>query len=233
MADRRMFSKTITDTDAFLDMPLSAQALYFHLALHADDDGFVGNPKRIQKMINASDDDAKLLILKHFILTFESGVIVIKHWKIHNYIQSDRYKETTYNKEKSTLMLDDKKAYIECLDTDCIQNGYNSDTQVSIGKDSIEIEVSKKVSNKKENIQSYDEIFEDMYASEKLKAALIEFISYLKASYGIRVFNNRLANMLHRLDFKYGNDDLLKCQEVRRAIVNGYKRLECECEESA
>lgn len=147
MAERRMFSKTITDTDAFLDMPHSAQALYFHLAMHADDEGFVGNPKKIQKMIGANDDDAKLLILKRFILVFDSGVIVIKHWKIHNYIQSDRFKETTYLEEKSMLTLDGKKAYIERSDTDCIQNGYNSDTQVSIGKskdsigkDSIELE---------------------------------------------------------------------------------------------
>lgn len=137
MADRRMFSKKITDTDAFLDMPLSTQALYFHLSMHADDEGFVSNPKRILKMVGASDDDLKLLILKRFILTFESGVVVIKHWKIHNYIQSDRFVPTTYIEERKTLGLDEKKAYIEkenALDTKCIQNGYNADTQVSIGK---------------------------------------------------------------------------------------------------
>lgn len=230
MADRRMFSKTITDTDAFLDMPHSTQVLYFHLALHADDDGFVGNPKRIQKMVNANDDDAKLLILKRFILAFDSGVIVIKHWKIHNYIQSDRYKGTTYLEEKSQLVLDDKKAYKECLDTDRIPNGYNSDTQVSIGKskDSIEIEVSKKVSNKKENLQSYDEIFEAMYVSQNLRVALCKFIGYLDKSYGIKVFNDRLEKMIVKLDLKYRDDDRLKCQEVDNARVCGYKRLECE-----
>lgn len=93
MAERRMFAKTIIDSDAFLDMPLSTQALYFHLAMRADDEGFVSNPKKIQKMIGASDDDCKLLILKRYILTFESGIVVIKHWKIHNYIQSDRFIE--------------------------------------------------------------------------------------------------------------------------------------------
>ena len=133
MAERRMFAKAIIDSDAFLDMPLSTQALYFHLSMRADDEGFVGNPKKIQRMIGASDDDCKLLVMKRFILTFESGIIVIKHWKIHNYIQTDRFKETTYLEEKATLMLDGKKAY-----TECIQDVYSSETQVSIGKGRLE-----------------------------------------------------------------------------------------------
>lgn len=132
MAERRMFAKTIIDSDAFLDMPLSAQALYFHLSMRADDDGFINNPKKIQRMIGASDDDCKLLILKKFIITFESGVIVIKHWKMHNYIQKDRYKPTVYCEEKATLSLDENKAY-----TQSVPNGYITDTQVRLGKDSI------------------------------------------------------------------------------------------------
>lgn len=139
MAERRMFAKTIIDSDAFLDMPLSAQSLYFHLAMRADDDGFVNNPKKIQRMIGASDDDCKLLIMKRFILAFESGVIVIKHWRIHNYIQKDRYKETLYAEEKSTLTLDDKNAYTEAGKVPCIQNVSSMDTQVSIGKDRLEV----------------------------------------------------------------------------------------------
>ena len=87
-----MFAKTIIDSDAFLDMPLSSQALYFHLAMRADDDGFINNPKKLQRMVGCGEDDLKLLMVKKFILVFESGVIVIKHWKIHNYIRSDRYK---------------------------------------------------------------------------------------------------------------------------------------------
>lgn len=134
MAERRMFAKTIIDSDAFLDMPLSAQALYFHLSMRADDDGFINNPKKIQRMIGASDDDCRLLILKKFIITFESGVIVIKHWKMHNYIQKDRYKPTVYSEEKATLSLDENKAYSQC-----VQNGYITDTQVRLGKDSIEL----------------------------------------------------------------------------------------------
>lgn len=137
MAERRMFSKVITDTDAFLEMPLSTQALYFHLAMHADDEGFVSSPKRILRETKASEDDFKLLIVKRFILTFDSGIVVIKHWKIHNYIQSDRCKPTTYMEERATLSLDGKKAYVERVDTPCIQNGYSSDTQVRLDKVSI------------------------------------------------------------------------------------------------
>ena len=106
-----MFTKKITESDAFLDMPSSTQVLYFHLNMAADDDGFVNNPKKIQRMTGCSDDDMKLLIMKSFILIFESGVIVIKHWKMHNYIQSDRYKPTDYVDEKSTLQLKKNKAY--------------------------------------------------------------------------------------------------------------------------
>ena len=130
MAERRMFAKTIIDSDAFLDMPLSTQALYFHLSMRADDDGFINSPKKIQKMISASDDDLKLLIAKRFILPFDSGVVVIKHWKIHNYIQKDRYKPTIYKEEKSQLYMKENGVY-----TDCIQNGYSLDTQVRLGKD--------------------------------------------------------------------------------------------------
>ena len=142
MAERRMFAKTIIDSDAFLDMPLSAQALYFHLSMRADDDGFINNPKKIQRMIGASDDDCKLLLLKRFLITFESGVVVIKHWKIHNYIRNDRYKPTIYKEEKSLLIEKENKAYTE-KETFGIPNGYQLDTQDSLGKDSLELELGK------------------------------------------------------------------------------------------
>ena len=128
-----MFTKKITESDAFLDMPSSTQMLYFHFSMNADDDGFVNNPKKIQKMCGASDDDFKLLIAKSFIILFDSGIIVIKHWKMHNYIQADRYRPTDYVEEKSMLGIKSNKAYtldVSKMDTECIQNGY-------IGKDSI------------------------------------------------------------------------------------------------
>lgn len=135
MAERRMFAKTIIDSDAFLDMPLSTQTLYFHLSMRADDDGFINNPKKIQRMIGASDDDLRLLIAKRFVLWFDSGVIVIKHWKIHNYIQKDRYKETVYQEEKALLSVKDNNAYT--MDTECIQTVSMLETQDRIGKDRI------------------------------------------------------------------------------------------------
>lgn len=140
MAERRMFAKTIIDSDAFLDMPLSAQALYFHLSMRADDDGFINNPKKIQRMIGASDDDCKILVMKRFIITFESGVIVIKHWKIHNYIRNDRYKSTIYQSEKAQLIEKDNKAYserLECGIPNDKQVVYQMDTQDRLVKDSL------------------------------------------------------------------------------------------------
>ena len=133
MAERRMFSKTIIDSDAFLDMPLSTQALYFHLSMRADDDGFVNNPRKIQRMIGSSDDDLKLLMVKQFLIAFESGVVVIKHWKIHNYIRNDRYKPTIYQAEHKQLEEGESRAYELG-----IPNGYLMDTQVRLGKESID-----------------------------------------------------------------------------------------------
>jgi hypothetical protein len=133
-----MFAKTIIDSDAFLEMPLSSQALYFHLGMRGDDDGFINNPKKIQRTIGASDDDFKLLIAKRFIIPFESGVVVVKHWKIHNYIQKDRYKETVYQDEKNTLITKENGSY-SLVDTGCIQNGYSLETQVRLGKDRLEL----------------------------------------------------------------------------------------------
>ena len=111
MAERRMFSGKITESDAFLDMPMTSQCLYFHLNMYADDEGFVRNPKRIQRMIGASDDDFNVLIAKNFVITYESGVIVIKHWKMHNLIRKDRFHETEYLEEKSMLYVKENGAY--------------------------------------------------------------------------------------------------------------------------
>lgn len=137
MAERRMFTKTIVESDAFLDMPLSTQALYFHFGMLADDDGFINSPKKIQKMIGAAEDDLRILLTKKFIIPFDTGIVVIKHWKMNNYIQKDRYRETVYQNEKSCLFLKKNNAYT--LDESkgeplCIQNVYKTDTQFSLGK---------------------------------------------------------------------------------------------------
>lgn len=141
MAERRMFAKTIIDSDKFIDMPMSARLLYYDLAMRADDDGFVNSPKKIMKFVGASVDDMNVLIAKQFIIPFESGVVVIKHWKIHNYIQKDRYKATSYQAEKESLTLKNGTYYtddlpdVSNLDTECIQDVYSLDTQDRLGKD--------------------------------------------------------------------------------------------------
>lgn len=148
MAKRRMFSQQITDSDSFLDMPLSAQALYFHLGMTADDDGFVNNPKRIQRIIGANEDDLKLLIAKKFIIAFESGVVVIKHWKINNAIRSDRYTPTVYTEEKAMLNEKSNKAYTLGIpnDNQRLPSGSRSIGKVSIDKNNVVYDFTEELS---------------------------------------------------------------------------------------
>ena len=135
MAKKRMFSISVVDSDNFLDMPLSAQALYFHLNVRADDDGFVDNPKRIMRTIGAAEDDLSILILRRFVIRFEDGVVVIKHWRVHNTIQSDRYTRTVYEEDLARLGLKKNKEYTlrtdvgNTMDTVCIQTGNNMETK--------------------------------------------------------------------------------------------------------
>ena len=138
MAQRRMFSRKITETDRFLEMPLSSQALYFHLNMGADDEGFIDKTKTIQRTIGASDDDMKLLIAKGFLIPFDSGVVVIRHWRIHNYIRSDRFQSTLYQSEKAQLEFGKSKtADLKPLEN-VIPNGYQMDTQVRLSEGSLD-----------------------------------------------------------------------------------------------
>ncbi|ELA78227.1 hypothetical protein [Enterococcus faecium] len=192
MAERRMFAKTIIDSDAFLDMPLSTQALYFHLSMRADDDGFINNPKKIQRMVGCGDDDLKLLMAKRFILVFESGVIVIKHWKIHNYIRNDRYKPTLYQDEKALLADKDNKAYTFAEELpkhdeklgipDDNQTVHQMDTQVRLGKvrlgkDSKEIKdiTPSKKSKAKPIRHKYGEYKNVLLSDEQMEKLKTEF----------------------------------------------------------
>lgn len=144
MAEKRMFAKSIVLSDVFLDMPASARCLYFTLGMLADDEGFIGNVKSIMRQCSASQDDLAILLQKRYILGFDSGVIVIKHWKLNNYLQNDRIKPTTYQEELKQLTLDEKRAYTEVdsgMYTKCIQNVYidkNSIVENSIDKNSID-----------------------------------------------------------------------------------------------
>lgn len=167
MAERRMFAKSVIDCDMFLDMPQSARLLYYDLSMRADDDGFI-TPKKVMRMTGASNDDLQILIAKKFVIPFDSGVVVIKHWRINNYLQNDRYKETIFLDEKSMLNVDAKKEYElsnnACIqpvynsDTTCIQNGYTGKDRGSIGKVSIdkytEKEITAEAVKEKEQPQS-------------------------------------------------------------------------------
>ena len=205
MAQRRVFSLKIVNSDAFVDMPSSAQALYFHLGMRADDDGFV-NPKGIMRLINSSDDDLLVLLGKRFILKFDNGVIVIKHWLIHNNVQKDRYYPTLYTEEKKLLMLKDNKAY-----TECIQNVNKMLTEPNLTKLNLtkprekKSEASSLTPVKKEEKKKYGEfknvlLTDEEYVKLTLKfkdslSSLIERLSSYVASKGRR-YSSHYATLL-------------------------------------
>lgn len=159
MAEKRMFSNKVIGSDEFLEMPDSTQNLYFHLSMNADDDGFVDKVKSIMRMTGKKDDDLKILIAKKFIIPFDSGVIVIKHWRVNNYLRNDRYKETQYLEEKSKIAIEKNGEY-----TTGIPVVYQVDTQNSIEKTSIEL---KEKYNKKEKFvkPTVEEV--DAYCKER------------------------------------------------------------------
>ena len=204
MAERRMMSKKIIDTDNFLDMPQSTQCFYFHLLLRADDDGFIQSPKSIMRITGCKDDDLKLLNAKGFVIGFETGVIVIRHWRIHNYVQSDRYSKSELPEAKCVELKN--KVYEVAgqpmnpdntyMDTKCIQNGYNLDTQIRIDK-------IREEENRKETLchvshddvdKSHFEIIEylNLKTGSKFKATTKPYIqairSRLKEGYTVNDF---------------------------------------------
>ena len=195
MADKRMFSIKIVDSDLFLDMPLSSQCLYFHLSMRADDDGFVDNPKKIIKIIGANEDDLKILITKGFVIVFERGIIVITHWKINNYIRSDRRKETMYVEEKQSLTQTENGAYIKVenlgipndnqVSTTCPHSiGKGRLDKISIDKGRIEQATQVSLYGEYKNIRLTDEEYQNL--QDKLQgytSMMIEKLSrYIKST---------------------------------------------------
>jgi hypothetical protein len=169
-----MFAKAIVKSDAFLDLPISSQALYFHLGMEADDRGYVNNARSIIRLTGASVGDIEQLAHKKFILIRGENLILIKHWKINNYLQSDRVKETRFTEDLKKLFFDENNSYTEKItDKPCIQGGYNVYTQnsidkYSIGKDSIEensinnnVCVNKEENNNKTYKCHLNRIFKD------------------------------------------------------------------------
>ncbi len=228
MAERRMFTKKITDSDAFLDMPTSTQNLYFHYNMAADDDGFVNSPKQIQRKCRATDDDATLLVAKSFVIQFESGIIVIKHWKMHNYIQSDRYHPTDYTDEKSLLYLQPNKTYSfekPNKKISCIQNVY-------IGKDRLgKVRLDKvrlgKVRLDKTKLEKY-KIFKISFQTKNIKNYFNNknvnnlFIDFLTLRIKLKAINSDLAIkcLVNKLN-NYSDEE--KITMINNSIVNSWK----------
>ena len=169
MAEKRMFSLSVVDTDWFLDLPLSTQALYFHLNMRADDDGFVDAPNSIVRKIGASKNDFDLLIAKRYVLKFESGIIVIKHWRMHNTIRQDRYKPTQFQEELKTLSIKENKSYTDCqpngnqMATNCIQSA-STDIDIDLDIDK-ELDINKLYLGQKtcEDTSKKEELFESFW----------------------------------------------------------------------
>lgn len=175
MAERRMFAKTIIASDAFLDMPLSARCLYFALGMYADDEGFVNSPKSLARLIGASTDDMNILLVRRFLIAFPNGVCLIKHWRINNYLRSDRFQPTKYTEERNQIMIEENGAY--ALISERYTNGIPNDgiprleeisqDKVSLGKERIEelAPPSVAVSNSRFVRPTIDEI--TAYCSER------------------------------------------------------------------
>ncbi|MCC9273607.1 MAG: DNA replication protein [Enterococcus aquimarinus] len=189
MAQRRMFSKDITTSDIFVDMPSSSQLLYFHLGMEADDDGFLGNARMLSRAYGMNNDDLKLLEAKGFVITFQTGVTVIKDWKINNQIRKDRHKPTIYQQEKKLLTVDVNGSYLIGNQTATIQQpsdnqtGVSSATQYSIGKDSIGKDSKDILSNKSDKVnhqENFNRLWE-LYPKGKKQGKDKAFISYKKA----------------------------------------------------
>ena len=239
MAERRMFTQKIVDSDAFLDMPLSTQALYFHLNMRADDDGFVNNPKRIQRTIGASEDDLKLLIAKRFVIGFENGVIVIKHWRMHNTLRKDRYNPTQYQDELALLEIKDNNAYTEKLPEADIPmipapvehtketpatiwqpNGNQTATQYSIGKESIGKE------SKRENTRTlFERLVSDYNLSDSIKAKMAEWIKY-KVERKEPYKEQGMKTLLRQIENNYQQyGDQAICNLIDDSMANGWKGI--------
>lgn len=219
MANRRMFSLKIIDTDLFLDMPITARLLYYDLSMRADDDGFVASPKKIQRMIGCSDDDMKLLTAKGFIIPFNSGICVIRHWRIHNYIQKDRYTPTMYQYEKA--MLENENGAYELLDTECIQDVSNSDTQVRLGK--VRLELGKDNNKKKKKSSDIDILIQEYTDNEKLIETLQDFLKMRKSIK--KPMTSRATDLLLKKLNNLAATDDEKIEILNQSIFNSWQGI--------
>ena len=218
MAERRMFSKTIIQSDQFCELPFSAQALYLHLALYADDDGFVNNTKLITRMIGAKEEDIRMLIEAGYLIGFESGVVVITHWLQHNLIRSDRYKETIYLEEKRHLAQQEDKKYCFIQNPEAVERfpvGIPTDNQV-------EPQGSKGKKSKEKNSQECsEEVIEYQLGNEKLSHTQYE---RLKERFGEKALKTQIERILNHPYNGCLNENTISkwCEEAKsRNVKNG------------
>lgn len=245
MAERRMFTKKIVDSDSFLDMPMATQALYFHLNMRADDDGFVNNPKMIQRMIGASEDDLKLLIAKRFIIAFENGVIVIKHWRMHNLLRKDRYTPTQYKDQMALIELKDNGSYterypepLEKVDSESLATiwqpfGDQMATQYSIDKESIDKDSSdeeKKPEEKKPSEKKKKDPIVYFPEDELLDKAFNDYLEMRRqikkpaTERAIQLAISKLQD-LSRLPFSDSMDNDRAIEILNQSVLNNWAGL--------
>ena len=246
MAEKRMFSKRVIDTDEFLDMPATAQMLYFHLSMNADDDGFVGKPKTIMRMCRASQDDLTVLLGKQFVISFDTGVIVIRHWRIHNYLRKDTYHPTIYEREKSMLCLDKSDAYsldhndavtspLRIRDESVTNPSQVRDESVDVDKVSKDkvredkVREDKKRKDKdREDKKRKEDLFETLLPnyqiSEPLADKIREYLRYRKEQHRFTFQEVSLTAFLkkaEKAEQQYGSTAVMSCFD--KTISNGWK----------
>ena len=230
MAERRMFAKTIIDSDAFLEMPITSQLLYFHLSMRADDDGFVNKPKSLMRMVGCKDDDLSLLFVKKFLIPFQSGVVVIKHWKIHNYIRKDTYTETKYKEEKATLELDENSAYRLAEDSPLQlrdESVTSPSTQVRLGKDRLgQDRIGEGSKGKRETTHDLlQRLLPDYTIPFVLQVKMGEWITY-KTERKEQYKEQGMKSLLKQIETNcvlYGDQAI--CDLIDDSMANGWKGI--------
>ena len=200
MAEKRMFSKQIIDSDAFLEMPLSTQALYFHLSMRADDDGFLNNAKKVMKIIGANQNDYDLLVAKSFIIQFSDGICVIKHWRINNYLRKDRYTETIYQEEKAMLTMQPNGRY-------SLKDSIREMDDFPVGIPLVDL------SDTQNRIEKNREEKNSIYSAEKLhdEQSLDDFFESIWKLYPIKKGKGQVSASRKKALQKIGYDQIGRC----------------------
>lgn len=217
MAKRRMFSLDIIDTDKFLEMPSTAQSLYFHLGMRADDEGFISSPKKIASMVNCSADDLKLLIAKNYLIPFESGVVVVTDWKVNNWVRPDRKQDTRFKNELSMLEIKDDVYH---LVDKCQPNVTHNDNQMTT-KCHTEVRLGKDNINKKEKGTSLDNIINSYSENKELIDTIKDFLK-MRKSIKKPMTDRALKIMLGKLD-KYADTPQKKIMILENSIENSWQ----------